>query len=409
MLTSRNAGYFPLLRAALWQEPTLKTLNVPLSVPFDHLPPSGEVGRRRALGAVFMPTAGMRCAFYYPRESLLAVKQKGCFGLRRSLRRYLFYLGISRCCRLEHVNSQSIPVRISKRLAHHHPNNDRVFIRHNQRILRRLPRVPRHHGGPQRCSTFGLLNLRSLNSKVDETLALQREASLDVILLVETWHDTNSPCVQRLRQLGFTVVDEARPRLPTTLSTNHGGVAIVTVPGVRSCQLHLNLSSSSFEFVCSRITIFSSSFVVVLVYRTGPVSSSFFDELCLLLEHVTAQSTSLIVAGDFNIHIERPNDPSAQQLIDIFSAHGLTCRVNSPTHHLGGTIDLLFTNVALHSPFCITDPGLSDHHLVKWKLPVSKPLPVYSTVFRRPWSRLPFDAFLQALCHSPLCNLNDHV
>ena len=146
-----------------------------------------------------MMTASMRCAFRYPRESLLEVKNKGCFGLQRNLQRYLFYKGISSHCHEKHINLQTIPVRITKRPPLFRTNNSREPVRRNHEILRQLPRVPRHIGTPQRCSTFGLLNVRSLKTRVDETLAQQRESSLDLMLLVETWHDTGSSCMQRLR------------------------------------------------------------------------------------------------------------------------------------------------------------------------------------------------------------------
>jgi hypothetical protein len=55
------------------------------------------------------------CAFRYTREFLLSANSNCCIGLPRSVRRYLFFLGISRVCTRNHFKlSQPIPVRISR-------------------------------------------------------------------------------------------------------------------------------------------------------------------------------------------------------------------------------------------------------------------------------------------------------
>jgi hypothetical protein len=81
--------------------------------------------------------------------------------------------------------------------------------------------------------SFGCLNIRSIASKLDDLLELRRDRAVDVFCLVETWHDPDSVAFRRLRADGFSVVDRPRPRSASAnLSPNHGGVAIVSVPGV---------------------------------------------------------------------------------------------------------------------------------------------------------------------------------
>jgi len=54
--------------------------------------------------------------------------------------------------------------------------------------------------------------------------------AIDVLFLVETWHDTDSVSFRRLRADGFQVVDRPRPRVrDDVITTNHGGVAAVAV------------------------------------------------------------------------------------------------------------------------------------------------------------------------------------
>jgi hypothetical protein len=61
--------------------------------------------------------------------------------------------------------------------------------------------------------TYGLLNVRSLTSKIDGIVEMRRDNFIDVCCLVETWHDADDLSVHRLRSLGLNVADRTRPRL----------------------------------------------------------------------------------------------------------------------------------------------------------------------------------------------------
>jgi hypothetical protein len=68
--------------------------------------------------------------------------------------------------------------------------------------------------------------------------------------------------------------------------------------------------------------------------------------------------------------------------------------VTAPTHTLGDLLDVVVTRQDLpHPDVVVRDVGLSDHHMLRWTVPVSRLAPVYSSVVRRPWRRwkwLPF-------------------
>src|SRR5258706_313417 len=59
--------------------------------------------------------------------------------------------------------------------------------------------------------SFGCLNIRSLNNKLDDLLEVRRDHSIDVLCLVETWHDAD--CVSfRRRSEERRVGKECRSR-----------------------------------------------------------------------------------------------------------------------------------------------------------------------------------------------------
>ena len=146
------------------------------------------------------------------------------------------------------------------------------------------------------------MNVRSLSpSKLDDLLDKMRDCSLDILLLCETWHDADSVSVRRLRSDGYCVVERARPRTSqsaVSLAVNHGGVAIVSAPGVRLTAVDVGFVPSTFECVAGRVSSNSSSCIVLVVYRPGSsaVTASFYAELGEVLDAV-------VLAGDVNIRL----------------------------------------------------------------------------------------------------------
>ena len=140
--------------------------------------------------------------------------------------------------------------------------------------------VSRHTETIGRAFAFGSMNIRSLSPvKLDSLLIEFRERHLDVLLLCETWYDADSVSIRRLRTSGFAVVERARPRprhLEASSGVNHGGVAVVAAPGVRLSSVDIGVQPTTFECVAARVTSGPSTCVVVVLYRTGPVTASFF-------------------------------------------------------------------------------------------------------------------------------------
>ena len=76
------------------------------------------------------------------------------------------------------------------------------------------------------------------------------------------------------------VSEKARPRLPEsviTLLINHGRVAVVFNSAFQEMLLKLT-STASFEYLCVRISSSSKPLIGMVVYRTGKVSSLFYQK-----------------------------------------------------------------------------------------------------------------------------------
>ena len=248
-----------------------------------------------------------------------------------------------------------------------------------------------------------------MTDKCDDVLELRRDQSVDVSCLVETWHDSDSVSICRLRAQGFVVVDRPRPRLSDDLSTNHGGIIAFAPANIQLSILPV-ANPPSFELLCVRVTSGRTSEVLAVIYRPGsqPVQWQFFDDLSTIFEQVRTYSSTTYVVGDFNVRLDRPDDPHAQQFRSLVAGYGFHLAASSPTHRRGGTLDALASTTAVDVR--IVDAGISDHHAVCWR---SKPVLLSSispscTDFTRPvlvrsWRQLDRDKFRAAIATSRLC------
>ncbi|KAK3754683.1 hypothetical protein QZH41_015382 [Actinostola sp. cb2023] len=124
----------------------------------------------------------------------------------------------------------------------------------------------------------------------------------------------------------------------------------------------------------------SSSLRVVIVYRPPPSKSNnsslplFFEEFPRLLEDLVTASGALLMAGDFNFHIEDDCDSAASRFLNLLEAFNLKQHISEPTHKSGHTLDLIITrseqDVARN--FTVYDPVISDHLAVCCTLSIPK-------------------------------------
>jgi hypothetical protein len=225
--------------------------------------------------------------------------------------------------------------------------------------------------------------------------------------LVETWHDdAHSPDLIACVPPGFTLIERARPRNDDlSLLTNHGGVCLLCDASLHAREIPLPVFSS-FEVVGAYIHRSGLSAVLVVVYRTGNVTQAFYDQVSDLLERLATFSASMIVVGDFNIHVDDPTDADANKFADILSCNGLQQHVTSPTHCLGHTLDLFITRPELSVHMLPVDPPLlSDHSfLVADVVCPQQPVVDMPSCSRltRYWRSLDVEAFAADLMRSDL-------
>ena len=145
-------------------------------------------------------------------------------------------------------------------------------------------------------------------------------------------------------------------------------MAVVAAPGVHLPPLTITgCTPTTFELICTPVAIGRFTGIVVVIYRPGScaVQSVFFDELSTLSDIIAAYQEPIYVAGDFNIRLDRAEDPHTRQFHDVIGRYGLAKRPMASTHQLCGTIDAVITRCDISGPDVIcVDVDLSNHLII---------------------------------------------
>ena len=114
----------------------------------------------------------------------------------------------------------------------------------------------------------------------------------------------------------------------------------------------------------------------VIIYRPPPSQiKAFLEDFASLPEQLVPISGNLLIAGDFNFHLDDSNNTNATKIHNLLESFNLKQRVATPTHSRRHTLDLIITRSEgdLEDGIVVRDPTLSDQFAVHCTLKLSKP------------------------------------
>jgi hypothetical protein len=174
---------------------------------------------------------------------------------------------------------------------------------------------------------------------------------------------------------------------------------------VRLAPVDICPTPTSFERIAAKASSRQSSCFHLVVFRTGSIVSTFFDEFSAVLDRLSTFNEQLQIVGDYNVHIERQSDAYTIELVDLLAAYGLSQHVDATMHDARGIIDIVCSRL----PSLVVDVaelGLSDHRLLNWTIDLRRPPPMYVTSKRRRWPKFDDAGFGRDLFASAICNPN---
>src|SRR3977135_3713314 len=168
---------------------------------------------------------------------------------------------------------------------------------------------------------YGVLNARSINIKTEAVVDFILEHKLDVLCVTPN---------------GFSIF--SNPRLD-----RHGGEVAAIIKNDLCCKGLANVCFSSFETLLVKITLSTKSLTIVTIYRSPGPLNNFLIDLSDFLSTLVVEYEDFLVAGDFNIHMDKMNDESTEKMASLLQNFGLKQHVDFPTHSGGHIIDLVIS------------------------------------------------------------------
>ena len=261
-----------------------------------------------------------------------------------------------------------------------------------------------HHGFTPANIKIGLINIRSIKNKVIDFQEMISDYSLDMVAVTETWlsgYDTVTP--GNICPPNYKILHVPRH------SGAGGGIALIYKKNFCVTQCNSSLQLKSMETMEVSLSIASKHYNVVIVYRPPPSQTNqltnavFKEEYPKLLESVILKHNKLLLVGDFNIHVDNPDDNLASFFIDTLSSFGLQQHVNKSTHKKSHILDLVITRGNENiDKLCVIDPDISDHYLVTFNLDVKLPKLEHEKITYRKLKTIDLNSFCKDLENSEL-------
>ena len=106
----------------------------------------------------------------------------------------------------------------------------------------------------------------------------------------------------------------------------------------------------------------SKTVIELIGYRTSAASSLFYEEFENTLCNSAQYNEEVLILGDFNFHLEQPDNTDAQTFSNTLKSHGFNSSANQPTHNQGGWLDVIASRKSVNINYI--DSGISDHKLL---------------------------------------------
>ena len=208
---------------------------------------------------------------------------------------------------------------------------------------------------------MALLNVRSLSNKTFIINDFIQDNNLKCLLLCETWLGTD----------GSIALIEASPAnfkfsFSSRVGKKGGGTASIYSTAFDANDFRLG-EYSSFEYHAVFFT--NLKMACITIYRPPKMSSSFLTEFSEFLSVLHTKYNRILIAGDFNIHIDNDTDPLAREFLNILNIMDFKQHVSQPTHNRGHTLDLVISYGLPLVVSAVVDPAISDHHAVYFEIP----------------------------------------
>ncbi len=173
--------------------------------------------------------------------------------------------------------------------------------------------------------------------------------------LTETWIKPEDTATPAALSTNFTF-----SHTPRTIGRGGGTGLLISNEWKFDHLLPSPTGNSSFESHAITIT-HPAKIHIVVVYRPPGQLGNFLEELDVLLSNFPEDGTPLVLLGDFNIHLEKPQATDFNTLLTSFDLKRVS---TTATHKSGNRLDLIYTRYCSTDNTLVTPLHTSDHFLI---------------------------------------------
>lgn len=242
------------------------------------------------------------------------------------------------------------------------------------------------------------LNINSLQNKFDEIKEWLDKGIFDILFIQETKIDRTYPNEQ-FRVDGYNMLRKDRVK-------GGGGTMAYVKETITATQK--KKAVKQIEVITLNLQIGQRRFAVVSAYKPPKTDNkTFTDEMCTILDDVITSCNNILVIGDLNCDILRPqaNKKEGRSLLDICDIYDLDSVINKPTRITKNTescLDVILTNTPSFIQEADTyEAGLSDHKMVFAVLNTKVLKPKAKTFYRRTFKTFDQVRFCEDLSKVP--------
>ncbi len=206
--------------------------------------------------------------------------------------------------------------------------------------------------------SIGLWNCQSAVNKADLITSITSHSRLNLMVLTETWIKPEDNATPAALSNNFSFSHTPR------LTGRGGGTGLLISNNWKFTPLSSSSINSSFESHSVTITYPLKIHFVVVYHPPGPLVN-FVEEFDLLLSTFPEDGTPLVIFGDFNIQLDKPQAADFHTLLASFDLKRVS---TTATHKSGNQLDLIYIRYCSTDHVLVTPLHTSDHFLLTLNL-----------------------------------------
>ena len=267
------------------------------------------------------------------------------------------------------------------------------------------------HSNKLRCAS---VNSRSVINKWETIYEYLRGLDLDLYIIVETWCDPNNrkhqATISKITDKTYSVKHAPR------VGRSGGGILVFHKKNLNIKKMKPP-NTNTFEIMEILVQNKCKKLRFVVIYRPEPdteknlyTMTECYKEFTELFAYYKSLKEETVFCGDYNFHVNNPNDSKAMKFIEILDTFELRQHVKESTHKEGNTLDLIISDKESSVISHQIDFMLSDHYNILFYIDMSKPPRMKKNITYRKTKSINIKEFKNDIRNSMTqINMNDNL